>query len=383
MKTNKMTVLVALACVFLMATCYVVPGASSAGLMKNLNIDRSQWGTVLSVFMFSAMIVQFFIGAVTDRFGHKPIAITGFIALAIAYSLITMATSYPMLIGAALCLGIGAMCLNTVGNTIIPQVLFGGKDPARASNFGNAFFGIGLFVSPLIITYASSYKIGSLMMGGISLAVLFISFFAKYPAANTNYKFSTGFRLLTQPPVFMAALALMCYMGLSNTFNAWLPQIMKEIGASAKQAGLSLSVFGIFVMLGRFMASTFKNLTAWGTKIIGIFAGVLAILIFILSGTHSVIIGLIIAGLAGLAFAPLFPTIVGITFAKYDRKYYGSIFGMIFALGLFFSGVVMKVIGTISSTGTLQSGLLFPVIIAIVMILVSIILGKVKAKPIE
>jgi fucose permease len=220
-------------------------------------------------------------------------------------------------------------------------------------------------------------------MGGISIIVLIISFFAKYPEANTNYKFSTGFKLLTQPPVFMAALALMCYMGLSNTFNAWLPQIMKEIGASAKQAGLSLSVFGIFVMTGRFIASTFKNLTAWGTKIIGIFAGVLAILIFILSGTHSVIVGLIIAGLAGLAFAPLFPTIVGITFAKYDRKYYGSIFGMIFALGLFFSGVVMKVIGTISSTGTLQSGLLFPVVIAIVMIIVSIILGKVKAKPIE
>lgn len=129
MKTNKMTVVIALVCVFLMASCYVVPGASSAGLMKNLNMDRSQWGTVISVFMFSAMVVQFFIGAVTDRMGHKPIAIIGFSTLAIGYFLIAAATTYLMLIVAALCLGIAAMCLNTVGNTIIPQVLFGGKIP--------------------------------------------------------------------------------------------------------------------------------------------------------------------------------------------------------------------------------------------------------------
>ena len=41
----------------------------------------------------------------------------------------------------AFLLGVGAMSLNTVGNTLIPVVLFEGKDPARASNLGNAIPG--------------------------------------------------------------------------------------------------------------------------------------------------------------------------------------------------------------------------------------------------
>jgi len=383
MKTNKTTVLVALACVFMLATCFIIPSVCSGGLMKDLNMDRAQWGTILSVFMFSAMIIQFIIGPVTDRIGHRPVALVGFSTLAIAYFVMAIATTPKMLTIVAICLGIGAMCLNTVGNTIIPQVLFGGKDPARASNFGNAFYGIGYFVSPLIVTFAPSYKIGSLIVCAISVVLLILAFFATYPAVNINFKFITSIKLLAQPPVLIAALAIMCYMGMSNTFNSWLPQVMKELGATVKQASLSLSLFGISMMVGRFLTSSVPNLTAKGPKIIGIFAAFIGLIIFVLSGTASVTVGLVIACLAGLFFAPLFPTIVGITFAKYDPKYYGSIYGMTYAFGLFFSGVVMKAIGNVSNGDTLQSGLIIPVIIAVIMIVVSFILGKVKANPIK
>ena len=46
--------------------------------------------------------------------------------------------------------------------------------------------------------------------------------------------------------------------------------------------------------------------------------------------------------LTGLAFAPIFPTIVGVTFAKFDASQYGSIFGIIFAIGLLVFGLASR-----------------------------------------
>lgn len=155
---------------------------------------------------------------------------------------------------------------------------------------------------------------------------------------------------------------------------------MKEIGVSAKQAGLALSVFGISIMIGRFITSAIPNLTAFGAKIIAIVAAISTVLIYVLSGTHSLTFGMVIAGLTGLAFAPVFPTVLGVTIAKYDPKYYGSIFGMIFALGLLGSGLIAQLIGKASGSGSVQTGFLVPVIVAFVLIIVARVTGKTKAR---
>ncbi len=79
---------------------------------------------------------------VLDKIGYKPIAILGFIITSLSMFILAFSLSFHLALIACILLGIGAMSLNTVGNTLIPIVLFGGKDPARASNFGTAFFGI-------------------------------------------------------------------------------------------------------------------------------------------------------------------------------------------------------------------------------------------------
>lgn len=383
MKTNRITVLIGVISVFMMACCYISLGACSLGIMDKMDVDTNKWGIVLGVFFYSAMIVQFFIGAVTDRIGHKPIAIIGFLFPSIAWSLIAIANTYSMLVFATFFLGAGAVCLNTVGNTIIPQVLFGGKDPSRASSLGNAFFGLGLFVAPLIINTAQSYSIGLMILAGISIIMFIMGFFTTFPKANLNFKFMVGFKLLAQPPVFVAAIAMMCSSGLDNTMKQWLPKVLQELGSPATQAGLSLSIFGLAMMSGRFIFSTVKNMTAISSKIIAIAAGFIAVIIFVLTITKSVTVGMVIAGLAGLALAPIFPSIVGMTFAKYDPKYYGSIFGMVFAIGMCFTGLVLQAIGKISSGSSVQAGLMLPLVIAIVLFITAFVLNKVKPKPIN
>ena len=131
------------------------------------------------------------------------------------------------------------------------------------------------------------------------------------------------------------------------------------------------------MMVGRFLASTMKNLTAMGAKVITVtsLVSVIAIVGMIVTKSPALAIAAIL--LTGLAFAAIFPTIVGVTFAKFEPWLYGSIFGIIFAVGLLGGTFVPKFIGDISAGGSVQNGLLILAIMAGILFLLSLFIGRV------
>src|SRR4030042_4171888 len=148
------------------------------------------------------------------------------------------------------------------------------------------------------------------------------------------------FKVLVKPAVLIATLALFCYMSLEVSMGTWIKKLMEElfggstnVNASAN-AGIVLSLFGVTMMAGRFISASIRNLTAMGPKIITITAVLAAAAIFLMIIARGPVLGIIAVLLTGLAFAPIFPTIVGVTFSKFDSGLYGTIFGIMFALGL-------------------------------------------------
>ncbi|UCF36026.1 MAG: MFS transporter [Acidobacteriota bacterium] len=386
---KQLTSIVALTCVFMLACCFVVFGACSVGLTQRLGLSDAAWSLIPALFLYTACLVQIFIGAITDKAGHKPVALVGFVVTAASMFMVAYADSVEMLYGAAVLLGIGAMSLNTVGNTIIPQVLFGGKDPARASNFGNGFFGLGLFCAPLIINYTPSYVVGLSILGVLNVLFLLLALVSAYPQASLGYKFSTAFKLLGHAPVLIAALALLCYVGLENSMSNWTAKLMNELYTAAGSAAVDaekssatvLSIFGLAIMVGRFIAAGVKNLTAIGTKVI---IAVSAVSILALLGLYmatSTTLAIAAVVLIGFAFAPVFPTVIGVTFSKYEPQYYGSIFGIIFAVGLFGGGLLQNLIGSMAGE-TVQSAFIVLTVTAAVMLVIGLLMGQAKAKEI-
>jgi fucose permease len=384
---KQLTSIVALTCVFMLGCCFMVFGSTANDLIAKLGITDQDWSSVLAIWLYTMCIVQFFIGAVTDKIGHKPVAIIGFIVTAASMFLIISAASLTMLYGAAICLGIGAMGLNTVGNTIVPQVLFGGKDPARASNLGNSFFGMGLMVTPFIINYSNSFQTGLMILAGLNVAFLILALLAAYPKAALGYKLKTAFSLLGHAPVIIAALALVCYIGLEMSMSSWTGRLMNELYANtevadpAKSAANVLSLFGLSIMVGRFIAASIKNLTSIGIKILVVASLVSIVTLLALLVAKTPLIATIAVILTGLAFAPIFPTVLGVTFNKYEPQQYGSIFGIIFAIGLFGSGFVQNLIGMMAGE-SVQSAYIILAVAAGLMLVVSLIMGKAK-KPAE
>jgi fucose permease len=94
------------------------------------------------------------------------------------------------------------------------------------------------------------------------------------------------------------------------------------------------------------------------------------------SSTPALVIGAILV--TGLIYAPMFPTIVGVTFSKYEPKFYGSIFGIIFAIGMLGPMIVPKTIGKLSMTYGVQKSMAISTAIAALLIVLVLLMGKSK-----
>lgn len=379
--------IVALLAVFTLAICFILIGSISEEIKVRLGIDNSEVGSLATALFLTSLAVQLFVGILVDRLGHKTMAIVGFLATSAAIFLLAAATNLGTALLACSLLGVGAMSVNTVGNTLLPIVLFEGKEPARASNFGNGFVGLAFVLTPLALNslirdLGLSYAVALSTVGGLVLCFAVVALFASYPQVSTGYRLSEAVRLLRDPPVLAAALALLCYIALEISMNTWIKPFMIEIqkgGGSlevATKATWVLSLFGLAMAVGRFLTSTVKNLSAIGTRLIAILALVTVTSIVLMSLTQSPWLAVLAVLVTGLALAPMFPTIIGVTFAQYEPGRYGSIFGIIFAIGLLGPTLVPKLIGALSLSLSVQRSLLIAAVIAALLCASSILMGR-------
>ncbi len=384
-------VLVALSGVFGLGMCFSLLGSISVKLMPRLNIDQGKFGSMISAFMFACLVASLIVGVVTDKIGYQPVAIFGFVATAICIFVFANAKTYNAAIVPCVLLGFGAMALNTVGNTLIPQVLFGGENLAAAQNLGNVFFGLGLFLTPLIVSFLfrkTTYEKAVSALGVIVLLPVLLVFKANFPVSENAFAIGQAIDLLKEPAVLLGAFVLFCYISLEASFCNWLPSFGKEVitnetpemegDAVDASAQRLLSLFAIAMMVGRLIASQIPAITEAGGMIIAGAALVSAIVIFMMTITKSAGQARIFAILAGLAFAPCFPTTVGVTFSKFSPEIYGSIFGIIFAVGLAGAVFVPKAIGNFAKGSTIQKSIKLLIPICIILVVLAIMMGKVK-----
>src|SRR4030042_1581889 len=230
----------ALLFVFGLGMCVSLLGSISVKLMPRLKIDQGKFGSLISAFMLTCLIASLIIGVVVDRIGYKPVAIAGFLIAAACIFVLANGKTYQVVLGACLALGFGAMALNTAGNTLIPVVLCDGKDPAAASNLGNVFFGLGLFLTPFVVSFLfrkTTYENAVSALGVIILAPTVLAILAAYPQSQAGFALSDAFALLGKPAVLIAALALFCYISLEMSFSNWLPSFGKEVITAAQHGG--------------------------------------------------------------------------------------------------------------------------------------------------
>jgi fucose permease len=357
--------------------------------MPRLKIDQGKFGSLISAFMLMCLVASLIMGVVVDKLGYKPVAIFGFIVTAGCIFALSRGKTYQAVVIPCLVLGFGAMALNTAGNTLIPVVLFGGQNPAAASNLGNVFFGLGLFLTPLIVSFLfrkTSYENAVSALAVIVVIPVVFALIAKYPDVKAGLlPIGDVVALLSKPAVLIAALVLFFYIAMEASFCNWIAPYGKEIISKdfPEMAGdvvdaaaqRMLSVFAVAMMVGRLIASQIQFITVHGDLIIAGAALVAGVIILGMTKSGAIWTSALVA-CAGLAFAPCFPTTVGVTFAKFEPAVYGSVFGIIFAVGLLGAVIVPKAIGNYAKGSSVKRSLKLLVPVCVALIVLALILGK-------
>ncbi len=350
-------------------------GAVKLPLTEKLGIDDAKFGSLISTMMFTSIIVVLLIGPLVDTLGHKPIAVAGFLIAGLSIFMLIFSTSYRGAVIASIGFGIGGMCVNTVGNTLLPIVLFGGQNQPAALNLGNVFFGVGAFLTPFfvgILLKRLGFSNTLSIVGAILLIpIIFALWTTSYPELP-GYEIGSVFGLLGTPVVLVASIVLFCYIALEVSMGGWITSYLTEVGFTASKASGILSGFWIALMIARLVTSGFVT-PEIGTTVIAVLALTAVITIMIMVKAKNKVTATLGVLVTGLVFGPVFPTVIGYTFSNISSDLYGSAFAIMFAVGLLGGTTIPKAVGNFSQGKTVQKSMVIPAATAGVLFVVSLL----------
>lgn len=327
-------------------------------LAKKYNISDAKAGMLFSSFMLVGAISVIVLSSMIDVLGHRTVTLFGFGFTALSLVLLSFTKNYKQSLAVYIVMSLGAMCIISVGNTILPQVLFGGENASAATNLGNAFYGVGAFLVSYYLTNLLGkfgYRRTVLMFAGLLLLCAALSLFAKFPVSESKFSFAALPSVLTSSFYIIALLTNFFGAGVENGICSWANTYMSRQGATDKQANSVLSLFFVAVFVSRLVTATFVTPSNTPVVLLVMALLTLAVLVTMVSVNKKIFSAVCLVCL-GLLVGSICPNIFGYMFSKVDPAYHGTGFGLLFATGLAGGSVIPGLVGAVSKKSTLRRG---------------------------
>lgn len=279
-------------------------------------------------------------GPVIDQLGNK-------VALAVGIGLVAVGVFVLGRVGSlvpgflmALLVGIGGSAIVTAANTLVQDI----ADTAAARGFWgniiNNFFAVGAFVAPIVlarlISRGTTLRQIATILGSICGLIFVYYLLIGFPpakAAGTSMIAGAG-QVMSEPLFWILAAMLFLYIGCEGTVWYWLNKYLtQELNFPAKAAGNTISLFAIGIIGGRIISSYLlgENILsplaltlAGGIGIAITYTGMLLV-------RATGMVGLL-ATLAGVSMAPLFPTVLAATNIHFTQNT-GTAIGLVITGG--------------------------------------------------
>ena len=370
--------LVAVMCMFQFGVVISAIGALKLSVARDLKLDNRQVAGMISALMLTSAAVVLLVGPLVDAFGHRPLAVVGLVTGALGLSMLVSARSYRAAMIACVVLGVGGICACTVSSTLLPLVLFGGKNAPAASNLGNAFFGLGAFFTAGIIGFAQKgghYRTAGHVLAAVVLLVAVPALAADYPSVRSGFEFARAVGLLGSAVVVVATVAFFMCTGIENTMGNWITTYGTGLGYSDRNANMLLSMFWVSVMASRLATSSMitvqNGAVAAAAMAVVVFAALWAMTV-----TTSKPLAAVWVLIIGAMIGPITPPVTGLMFSKIDPGLFGSAFAVFFAIGLVGATSIPGSVGLLARRRPIQRALAIPMIAAILMGLFAVLLGR-------
>ena len=317
------------------------------------------------------------VGPVIDRLGKKVALAGGMLLVAAGVAGLGMINSAEAAIAMAVMIGAGGSVIVTAANALISDI-----SELRGTwlNLINNAFAVGATLGSIVIPGMIAGGFQKVAWGLAGIAGLALLFFLALPfplplAAGGGPRTSAG-RLLGDPLLWALAVMLFLYVGCEGTVWYWLNKyLITNLKFDAGAAGRTLSLFPIGIIIGRAVCS-WLLMRVDALKLTLVFSAAIAITYtgILLVEDHNAV--RLFVFLAGLAMAPLFPTILAATGAAFSQAT-GTAMGLVITGGWLGYVAIPPSIGRVSE---LHTGLFLTTGAAVVMILTNVVALRLAAR---
>ena len=346
-------------------------------MRERLGVTLIQQGDIFLALFFGVFLSTIIVGPMIDSFGNKLVLITSSVLVAIALCMFAAAHSFLAATAAAFALGFGGGGLNTSANALIADLYPENRGPML--NVVATFYGIGALLIPVLAAaIAGVFSIAQLLLTAAALAaVCAIGYVVlPFPAPREVIGFSllASLKAARYPGVLLFGALLFCQSGNEAVIGGWTSTYAGSIGATPRVATWILAGYWAALTLGRVMGA---RLLAFVPKTRLVLASAIgsAIGSAVLLASTSIVILALGAAIAGLSFAAIYPTTLAIAADRYQRLA-GTIFGLLFAIGLCGGMLFPWLVGHIGQSATLRSGMAVPFVGALVVCTLAVIQSR-------
>jgi len=369
--------------------CHALLGSVKVPLARKLAIDEARVGGLVSVFGFTLIPMVLAAGFLVDALGQQAVLSGGFVLLMVSLGILAGARSYPLVLLAVLVLGTGWSALVNVLNVTSPPAFLPPEDIPRrmayAMNMGDFIFGMGAFVTPLLVATLIR-KIGLertfVAMSTFAVAPLVLGLgvdWEKLVSADTHTVAGGLNVLLSDPVVWLCCLAFFCHVPIEASVATWATTLMTDKGVGENTASGVLSAFWLTFMGSRLITALTLPQGADTTLVITMAALCIAFTLGIaLSRAAWLTCAMVV--LAGVILGPIFPTLIAILLGHVDPALHGRTVGLFFSIGGIVWTAIPLLIGWCAKRTSVQRAFLLATVSATLLTALSGMLGSVLGK---
>lgn len=381
---DPMLTLMQIAALATAGMCFALLGSVKLPLARKLQIDEGKVGGLVAVFGFTLVPMVVVAGFLVDLVGKQAVLGGGFLLVVISLVVLAHSRRYAAALVAVLVLGTGWSALVNVLNVTSPPAFVPPDDlPQRmayAMNMGDFIFGVGTFVTPLIIvSCAQRFGLTRTLYGfaAVSVIPLSLGLGVDWEAlrVGANESVAGGLaKLLSDPIVWICSAAFFFHVPTEASIATWATTLMIDKNVSEAKASTLLSVFWMTFMGSRLVTALTLPEGAAATLVVVMACCSVAITLGIVFCRGTTLMRILIV-VAGAVVGPIFPTLIAILLAHVEPSLHGRAVGIFFCIGGIGWTAIPILIGLYAKRTTVQRGFLIASGSAVVLCALSIVLA--------
>ena len=345
-------------------------------LGEKFGLDDAQLGYLALAQGLGLAIASVAIGPILDKRGKKTGILAGTSGITLSLIGLAYASGHGTLLSSMLLLGLAGGMLVTSLNALVSDI----AEEKRSStlNLLNLFFGLGGLGTPFIAANIPALDTSftlCLFLALISATTFVIHLVTAIPGptGERRFLFSEAVVLLNQPSLYLFSLLMFLYVACEYSVWNWFVKYLVFRGVEEDFAQNVLSLgFALGLLVGRVIASR----VLLGVPEIRVTVTASIAMTFttfgMLLSTNPILTGVAVF-LAGLAMAPMFPTVLGMVGNLFSRMS-ATAMGIVITSGWIGLVVSSPIVGWIANHSSLGTALIVLPVMSIMMIVVNLVL---------